>query len=365
MSRNILIQVVIIVIILILLGLSVVLKVPYTINSRGVVYPAAEWTLSKTTGGQLINQTRDNRTNSIVNYSVTEFMRGDASSFALLPSIYENPVKKGDTMGYIYSNEDRFRLAELEGQLTAEENMYKIYTTGEKDEIISYYEEVAGLALVDWESQKQIFARIEKLFNDSLIPKNEYDIALNELKLKEHTYRIAVSNINTFKTGAKDAQVNLSRSMIESYQFQIAQLKEKIATQTITAPFDGRIIRQKKANYDVNGNVIDVEEIVKLVDISSLLVVLPIEFYESGYIKTGMTVDFGENKAGAPITGTVIDIDNTVQILKRRQVLFITVEVTDNIDEMLFSMFVDGTIDCGSVKLYEYILRIMDTVTEN
>jgi hypothetical protein len=68
MRRNILIQVVIIVIILILLGseLSVVLKVPYTINSRGVVYPAAEWTLSKTTGGQLINQTRDNRTNSII-----------------------------------------------------------------------------------------------------------------------------------------------------------------------------------------------------------------------------------------------------------------------------------------------------------
>jgi len=55
----------------------------------------------------------------------------------------------------------------------------------------------------------------------------------------------------------------------------------------------------------LNGNIIDVEEILKIVDISSLLVVLPVEFFESQYFKEGGTVDFGANDSKRKIYSNV------------------------------------------------------------
>jgi len=344
---------------------SFFIKIPYTISSKGVVYPYKEWTLSKTTDGNLINLLRNNRTNSISSYSVTEFLRGDASEFVLNKNIFENAIKQGDTIGFIYSNEDYFRLLELQGILAAEQKNLEIYASGEKPETIAYYNELVNLAQLEWDTQKKLFSRIAQLYNDSLISKNEYDIAFNELKLKEHNYKIAVSNLKTVESGAKEEQINLSKSLIENYTFQIEQLKVKIKASTIVAPFEGKIVKQKKANVDLNGNLMDVEEIVKIVDVSSLLVVLPIEFYESKHLKKCESVNFGNNAQGKPINGIIIDMDNTVQILKRRQVIFITVEVTDNIEQMLFNMFVDANIECGEITLFQYFLRLFDTVTEN
>ncbi len=349
----------------ILIILSFFIKVPYAIYAKGVVYPVQEWTLSKTIDGNLINLHRNNRNNSINSYSVTEFIRGDASEFILNKNIFNNSIKKGDTVGFIYSNEDHFRLLELESKLAAEQRLYEIYATGEKPEIIQYHKEVLDMALVDWEAQKKIFERISQLYNDSLISKNDYELALNELELKKHNFKIAESNLKVINSGSKAEQLNLSKSLIESYELQIELLNKKIKANYIIAPFDGKIVKQKKANVDLNGNMVEVEEIVKIVDISSLLVVLPVEFYESKYLSDSSRVTFGTNKREENIEGTIIDIDNIVQILKRRQVVFITVEITENTEEMTFNMFVDGKIACEDITLIHYLLRLFDTVTEN
>jgi len=364
MNRRI-ITIVILSILLIIFLLSFYIKVPYAIYSKGVVYPLQELTLSKTIDGNLITMVRNNRSNSITKYSVTEFIRGDASEFILNNNIFENTVKKGDTLGNIYLNEDYFRLLDLESKLVSEQKLYDIYATGEKPEIINYHKELLDLALVDWEAQKKIFDRMSKLYSDSLISKNEYELAYNELKLKEHNYKIAESNLKAISSGSKTEQLNMSKSLIESYELQIELLNKKINANYIIAPFDGKIVKQKKANIDLNGNMMDIEEIVKIVDMSSLLVVMPIEFYESKYMNIAQKVTFGKNKNEEDIEGKIVDIDNTVQILKRRQVVFVTVEITDNIEEMSFNMFVDGKIDCGEITLGKYILRLFDTVTEN
>lgn len=357
---------IIFIVLLLAVALSFIIKVPYTIYTRGVVYPVKEWTLNKTTDGNLIQILRNNRDNTISEYAVTEFFRGDASEFRMNRDIFNKKnICKGDTIGLIYSNEDYFRLLEIEGKLEAEKKLLDIYTSGEKPEIVQYYKELSALALEDWNSQKKIFERVEKLFKDSLIARNDYDIAYNDLKLKEHAYKVAESNVQSAASGAKEQQINMSRSMIESYEFQRNQLNEKIKTNTIKAPFDGIIVKQKKANRDLNGNIIDVEEILKIVDISSLLVVLPVEFFESQYFKEGGTVDFGTNDNSAALVGEIIEIDNTVQILKRRQVVFITAEIKENTEGVYFNMFLDGEVECGNIKLSEYFLRLFNMVTEN
>ncbi len=361
-----LVNIIIIVFLLLAVVLLFVIKVPYTINTRGVVYPVKEWTLNKTTDGNLIQILRNNRDNSISEYTVCEFFRGDATEFRINRNIFnKKSISEGDTIGLIYSNEDYFRLLEIERKLEAEKKLLEIYTSGEKPEIVQYYKELSALALEAWNSQKKIFDRVERLFKDSLIARNDYDIAYNELKLKEHAYKIAESNVQSAASGAKEEQINLSKSMIESYEFQRKQLDAKIMSNTIKAPFDGILVKQKKSNRDMNGNVLAVEEILKIVDISSLLVVLPVEFFESKYFKEGGRVDFGTNDNGMPLVGEIIEIDNIVQILKRRQVVFITAEIKENTEGVYFNMFLDGEVECGDIKLSEYFLRLFNMVTEN
>ncbi|MDD3877374.1 MAG: hypothetical protein PHT69_12200 [Bacteroidales bacterium] len=358
-----------IIILLVIITLAVssyFIKIPYSISSKGIVYPIQEWTISKSTNGTLFTVLRNNRINSISQYSVSEFVRGDASEFILNNEIFSKlTINYSDTIGYIYSNEDRLRLLELEGKLINEERLFDVYASGEKQELVDYYRELKELASVEWETQKGIFERVNRLYNDSLVSRNDFEIALNELKIKEHNFKIAESNVRNMETGAKEEQLNLSTGLIESYEQQIEQLNKKIKANIIIAPFNGKIIRQKKGNVDLNGNIIDIEEIIKMVDISSMLVVLPIEFYENKYLKLDGIVNFGETPQGKIIQGKIIDIDNSVQILKRRQVIFITVEITENIDQMFFNMFLDGSIECGEISLFEYFLRLFNTVSEN
>jgi len=165
MNRKILI-VVLSALAIIIFVLSFFIKIPYSINSRGLVYPYKEWTLCKTVNGNLINELKDNSTNCISNYSVTEFVRGDASDFYLKKTIFSNSaIQQGDTVGYIYSNSDQYTLLELEGKLATEKKLYEFYATGEKPQDIQHQKEILDLSLQELETQNKIFLRVQKLFN--------------------------------------------------------------------------------------------------------------------------------------------------------------------------------------------------------
>ena len=306
MNRKTLIIVLVAVAILIIV-LSFFIKIPYTITSRGLIYPYKEWTLAKTIDGNLLNVLKDNKTNSINSYSVTQFIRGDASAFILNQVVFSNAnINTGDTVGYIYSNAEQFKLSELEGKLATEKMMYEAFSTGEKPQDIQHQKEILDLALQEFESQNKIFLRVQKLFNDSLISKNDYDIAQNDLKVKEYKYKIAQSYLSSIQTGVKNEQLEVSKSLIQSIQFQIDQLKSKLKMNNILSPISGKIVKVKSSNFDANGNFMDLENIIKVVDMSRLLVVLPVEYYEISELKIGGKVNlmFG----GKSVQGDIIEI---------------------------------------------------------
>ena len=366
MSRKTITVISILSVLIIIIVFSFYIKIPYTISSKGLIYPVKEWTLSKTTNGNLLNVLKDNRTNTINHYSVTEFDRGDASEFILNKDIFKtNSVNKGDTVGYIISNDEQLKLLELEGKLVTEKDLYSVYSTGQKPEDIQHQKELLDLAFQEMLSQQKIFERINKLYKDSLISKNDYEVAFNDLNVKEHKYKIAQSSLSSAETGAKSEQLNLNKSLIQSLEYQIEQTKKKIKSNTILSPISGAIVKQKASNVDNKGNLVDIDNIIKVVDTSSLLAVLPVEFYEINHLKNGGKVIFNFNLNTGTIEGNIIDIDNTIQMLSRREVIFVTVEITKKAEQAKINMIVDADIDCGIINMKEYLKRLFNAVTEN
>jgi len=366
MSRKTTTITLILIALVIITVLSFFIKIPYTISSKGLVYPLKEWTLSKTTDGNLLNVLKDNKTNTINHFSVTEFARGDASEFILKKDIFtKNFINKGDTVGYIISNDEQLKLLELEGKLATEKDLYKVYSTGQKPEDVQHQKEVQDLAFQEMQAQQKIFERVDKLYNDSLISKNDYEIALNDLKVKEHKYKIAQSYLSSVMTGAKTEQLEFNKSLIQSIEYQIEQIKGKIKCNTLLAPISGCIVKQKVDNVDNKGNLVNVDNILKVVDTSSLLAVLPVEFYEIEHLKIGGKVNISFNTSNENVQGKIIDIDNTIQMLSRREVVFITVEIKENIDQVKVNMIVEADIKCGIINMKEYLKRLFNSVTEN
>jgi len=155
----------------------------------------------------------------------------------------------------------------------------------------------------------------------------------------------------------------VNKSLIQSLEYQIEQIKSKLKMNNVLSPITGKIVKVKSSNYDANGNLMDIENIIKVVDMSRLLVVLPVEYYEIRELKIGGKVNF--ILGGKKVQGEIIDIDNSIQMLKRREVVFITVEIKENAGELMLNQIVDAEIECSIVSLKDYFLKLFNTVTEN
>jgi hypothetical protein len=160
--------------------------------------------LSRAGDGNFISSFKDNLKGVTTSFDVTEFSRGDVVGFELNPNFEEaNYVFQGDTIGYINSNEEQRRLIELEGALDVLNSELLFFTTGQKPEDIQVTDERLKRAKQDLETEKILFSRNQKLFEDSVITQLEMDILLNMLKLKEYEVHIMTAEYNSAITGEK------------------------------------------------------------------------------------------------------------------------------------------------------------------
>ena len=106
-------------------------KFSFQTQSKVIVKTAEEWELSKTLNGNITTSFKDHITNSTKNYSITEFQRGDAIQFVLNDKVFnKSRIDKGDTIGYIYSNEEKRNLIRLKGDLKILYAELEFFTTG-------------------------------------------------------------------------------------------------------------------------------------------------------------------------------------------------------------------------------------------
>ncbi len=335
------------------------IEVPYTIRSHGIVMPLEEWTLTKVGDGNLLSVHKNNLTNSINSFSINEFQRGDAAGFQIKKNINKhNFIRKGDTIGYVNSNELQRKLIALKGELNEQNYLLQVYATGQKPEEIKLARDKVALAKQELKTQQKIFDRIDMLHKDTLIAPKDYELALNALHVKQYNLDIARSHLQALTTGSKEEEISYIKSRINTLEAHIEQLQSRIDSYVIRSPISGQILRQKGGNSDD-------DHIIKIADMSQMLVVMPVNFYETQYIDYGQQVDLGFNALGSHLQGHIVSVDNTVQMLNRRQSIFITALIDNSTDKLLTNMMVESRIRCDKVSVKEYLKRAIQTIYEN
>ncbi len=346
-SRRIIVFSSLIVVIVIVIIASIYVKIPYTIKSKALFMPAAEFNLVRTSDGNLISSFKDNIKGVVRSYGITEFQRGDVVQFLLNPKISDRKyVQVGDTIGWIVSNEEQRKLIQLKGELSIMKAEMDFFTTGQKPEDIKTAKEQLELAKEQLDIQKKLLKRSTSLFKDSIIPQQEYDIEINKLNVKEIELGIAEARYLSISTGEKKEQARLVAARIANIESQISQVSQRLAYFTFTTPMAGMVMLQRENEIG--------ENVIAIGDTSNWVGVIPVQLKERDYLKLNDTIDFVESK------GTIVGIDNSIKIIDRRQAFYVTGLWPFN-EELLSGTMAEVVISCPEISVKDYLLRIFKT----
>lgn len=327
------------------------LTIEYKIYSRGLVIPAKEWVLTRSSDGNFVTSFKDNIKGVNTSFNVTEFSRGDVVEVSLSSKFLEdNLVLKGDTIGFVNSNEEQRRLRELEDDLQVLKAELIFFTTGQKPEDRDITRERLRLAHADLETENLLFQRNLKLFQDSVITKQEIEILENTLRVKEIEVLIRDAEYRSTITGEKPEQEKLIESKIIQIENQISKIQERLGNFIIVAPFDGVLVQ----------NSLETPGMMKIIvyEKNKMVSLIPVDIFDKKYLSMENLVKINLRSIDKELNAEILKIDNVIQRINQRQVFFITaIFFTDEINHV--GEVADVQIVTEKITLFEYIERMI------
>jgi multidrug efflux pump subunit AcrA (membrane-fusion protein) len=344
----------VILVLTVIMAIAYYVEIPYNIRTKGIVMPVREWRIERLSDGTILNSQLNNLTNRITYYSVLEFQRGDHAEFLINEKVFAaSRVNPGDTIGYIRSYEEERRLLGLQTALAEQEGLLRRFPFRGKSRKRSMPQGRGWC----WPSrntrpQKRLMARMESLWEQGVIAEEAWELARNDYLTRRQNVNIARSVLEMVSTGVKPEERELIETNIISYKRQIEQTENRIAAFNILAPISGTIIREQRTDPGS-------EPIIRVACMDSMIVTLPVEFYQLPYIDNGSVVNVRINSRRTVYPARIINIDNTIHYLDRRQNIFVTAVVENNPDRFMPNMLVQAEIVGGTEYPYgDYLNRM-------
>lgn len=328
--------------------------IPYTTNTKALVQPVRQFELSRNAQGNLITHTRDNRTGAVASYSIAEFRRGDAVQFNLRPALHDGRrVQAGDTLGALYSNEEQGRLVALSASLDVLQAELAFFSTGQKPEDVAFAEAELRLTAQELATQRKLTDRSEILIRDSIISQQEYDIAHNELKVKELAYQIAEARLASIQTGEKPEQVQLIESRIEATRRQLAQAQERINFFTLLAPFDGTVVMERGFTTS--------DLVLRIIDDSQYIGTAPLLLHDRDFFEAGNKVEVTSYGKSEGVKGEILRFDNASQQVNGKAVVFFTLAFEPGAATLVPGNLLDIKLTGSSLNPQAYLHKVFTT----
>lgn len=329
-------------------------KIPYKVKSKALVKPVYVWELMRTSQGNLISKTLNNFSGIVESYSISEFSRGDAVNFVLSDKLKDGTfVHKGDTIGVLYSNEQQSKIVELQSALTVLRAELEFFSTGVKPEDVKFIEEQLGLARQELETQKILTNRSKALLADSVIAQQEYDIVLNELKVKELAVSIAEAQLSSVTTGDKPEQIKLIEAKILATEKQLLQAQERIEYFTLKSPVSGEVIISK--------SFIETDVLLQIIDNSEYVGIAPIPSELKNLIPLNSKVCVLNGLSKQTTQGVLASYDNVSQMLQGRTVVYSTILFNEGKSHLKMGDLVEVEFSGEEMSIHNYLQKLLIT----
>ncbi|TGE22359.1 hypothetical protein E5K00_19140 [Hymenobacter aquaticus] len=325
---------------------------PYTVETSGLIMPVSEWTLSRAANGNLVSALKDNRTGKLTALSASVFQRGTQANFHLHPRLYRQAtLAKGDTVGSLFSNQDHEQLVQLQGQLAEQQAELRLVETGQKPADVESTASQVALARQELAAQRLLTQRTQALYHDSLASRQEYEAALNQLRVRELTVQLTGANLRSASTGGRPEQRQVIRARIRALRQQIQQINHSLQDRTLVAPVAGTLLLQYASANPTE------EVLVAVADNSAYVALLPVAYTEKEYVRVGQGIEADITGTTHTTQGTIIGLDNTVQMVDGRQAFFVTALLPEKSLPLVPGMVVRTRVFCQPLSVQGYVAR--------
>lgn len=322
------------------------IKYPTSLSSKGKILPSKSWILAKTTDGRLITNLTDNKTGINKEFSVTQFQRGDAVQFKLnVELLLARQIDKGDTIGYVISNEIEKDIERLKGELETARASLIVQQSSEKESIIEAEKSKLEFARKELEEQTKIYNRKKKLFEKDLIAEQEFEADEARYELAKINIDIAEQRLRSVQSGAKQEEIKFVESQIIAIEKEIGVLQKRFESNNITSPINGIVNRTFSS-----------DTLVLINDTSECIILTPVPLNDTKEISIDQPVEILSENADKSIQASVFSIDNSVYTINNIQYKFITAVSNGNIIEFQPGLNVECKFDTGMKTLLTILI---------
>jgi len=311
------------------------------------IYPIREWKLSRGAEEGFWSQTYNYESDALGDFKNYRFERGDIAELIIREDLrFDAPIDRNDTVAYIESFYIQNEITRLSNLREVEIANMSVVSTGEKQSMVEQAQRQYNYAMQQFDLEKKNFARQERLFRDSVITPADYDMYENALKLAEINTQVAYNELLSLSTGEKDPIVNLSEQKILSYEKEIGRLESQKSQYTIVTPMEGLL----SYNTEIDG-------IVKVSDISRLLLKIPVVYQHSSYLNSLHKVTFSTPDNKITVNATFKGFDENINLIQNQQFVIARAVTTESTPGIYPGMVVQCRIYCDKVMLLEYLKR--------
>ena len=341
----------------ILAGVIVILfypgKFPYSLEVAGKILPHKQWVVTQSLNGVLTAILRNNEQGKIDSYFVTESERGDPVSLnihrSIVPGTY---VAKGDTIGWIDSNELERQIAQLNGELQSQKALLNVASTGEKESMVLEAERVLEHARETFDEHRKIVARLEKLSGSGFVPYQDYEIALSTQNLFMINIGIAEVQLQSVQTGLKQEEIEMISTQITSLEEEIDTLLERSENYTLISPLSGVVFETSLG-----------DTLVTIGDTSSYTVIIPLKLKSRNYVNLQQKVKYKIEGINTSFYGEILKLGNVAHILLNgEQVLLAIASLDAQSKDLLIGTMVKCSIVCEPLTPREHLVRSVTSV---
>ena len=324
------------------------IDIPYSFNSVARVYPIQKWELLKNNDGSLISSLHNYRTGLMKDYSSFQFDRGDVVNIQFNPGqIAETHIDSGTMIASIYSNSLSEKLINLKNRLNVERANLLKEKAGEKVEIVSEAEQNLRMAQDNVVYYERSFNRAKKLLEEGLIAKATFEQIESDFQEARNTVEVAKKQINIQKTGEKPEQIKLTQARISALSKEIEFLETTSNFYDLNAPISGNL----RFESDLNGDRLIVE------DTSEYIIFIPVQLKNRYFINKNVSIELELVGRDTTINAEMVEVSRQTSQLNANVVVMLKACISGSEFGLSPGMPVACTVNCGDVRLLEYLKR--------
>ncbi len=344
-KRNIILGAIIIIIIVLLLF---PIHIPFSISVTGKIVPGQQWLVARQADGSIISSVYNYSQNITENYAAYQVDRGDVFHFKSMPELKEsNSITAGDTIGYIFSNMFYQELNRLEGALEVARANLEVVSSGEQETILNEARDRLLLAQERAEVQNEILKRQTRLFQDSLISREEYEITRGMTRISDLEAQVAQAQLFTVEIGEKPEITTRAKIQIIAVENELRTLHSRLSDYTLRAPLSGEI------------NKVISPDTLLLVSDETRLVIMPIAWQYLNDVDTNLTFTIETNYARETSQGSIISKSDFMNMISGQQVFIALGLIDENSGNLPLNMMVECSLSGNSRSIWDYVLYFL------